>query len=195
MLGDWSMPDLALLALLQHDGAATPLLDVTTDPMVALHFACEQTSDADKDGVVLAIDVRPLRAKPFPVGETEDWSQVLAEVTSGVLGVYTPPMVTPRIMAQRSRFIFGGLTSELPYATLPMSGHVDWTKQRLGSLFQPKGGGRPTIPPIIGIRVPQEDKARIREVIDMTYGLNSETLFPDVHGFARAHATWARPLT
>jgi hypothetical protein len=34
--GDTRLPDLALLAHLQHYGAATPLLDVTTDPLIAL---------------------------------------------------------------------------------------------------------------------------------------------------------------
>jgi FRG domain len=31
------LPDMALLALLQHHGAATPLLDVSLDPMVGLY--------------------------------------------------------------------------------------------------------------------------------------------------------------
>src|SRR4051812_17076601 len=33
---DLRLPDLALLAHLQHHGAATPFLDVTVDPLVAL---------------------------------------------------------------------------------------------------------------------------------------------------------------
>lgn len=33
------LPDLALLALLQHHRAATPLMDVTLDPIVGLYMS------------------------------------------------------------------------------------------------------------------------------------------------------------
>jgi FRG domain len=51
------LPDLALLALLQHHGAATPLLDITLDPIIGLYMAVVSPSDADDeaDGVLFAI--------------------------------------------------------------------------------------------------------------------------------------------
>jgi hypothetical protein len=47
-----TLPDLALLALLQHHGAATPLLDVSLDPLVGLYMATvsPNPNDAEKDG-------------------------------------------------------------------------------------------------------------------------------------------------
>src|SRR5437763_213295 len=51
------LPDMALLALLQHHGAATPLLDLTLDPIVGLYMAVvsPNLADSEKDGVLFAI--------------------------------------------------------------------------------------------------------------------------------------------
>lgn len=51
------MTDLELLAVLQHHGAATRLLDVTTNALVAAYFAVEDNSRDDEDGVVFGVDM------------------------------------------------------------------------------------------------------------------------------------------
>ena len=50
---DRSLSDLELLAELQHYGAATCLIDFTTNALIALWFACSKESG--QDGIVVAM--------------------------------------------------------------------------------------------------------------------------------------------
>lgn len=57
--------DLQLLADLQHFGIATRLIDVISEPMTALWFACQQPSKEGviKDGLVIAINITKMQQK------------------------------------------------------------------------------------------------------------------------------------
>lgn len=180
---------LTLLALLQHSGAATPLLDVTADPLVALFFACKPGPNDDEDGVLLAIDARNNRMLQFDAASTEPWNEALQRLQdeNRTLGLYVPPMVTPRILAQRGRFIFGNTGASVEYSTLPVGRYDGWNYERLRRLFGLHGAGRPAVPPVVAIRVPSTDKSRLREVLRVTFGLTDESLFPDLAGFANAN--------
>lgn len=58
------MTPINLLALLQHYGIPTRLLDVTTNPLVALYFA---TLNSDTDGEVLAIKYKNTNVANYPM--------------------------------------------------------------------------------------------------------------------------------
>ena len=47
--------------MLQHHGTATRMLDVTTDPMIALWFACQGTEHDGTQGILFAVEVSSAR--------------------------------------------------------------------------------------------------------------------------------------
>jgi hypothetical protein len=190
--------ELTHLALLQHSGAATPLLDVTADPLVALYFACRPGQHDNRDAVLLAIDARSQRMAHFDVSWGESWTESLAHLQgqAQATGIYTPtPLVTPRLLAQRGRFIFGATPVGVPYSAVCVAERDQWDIKALWQLFGHRGPGRPAIPPVVAIRVAAAHKQPLREVLDTAFGLNQESLFPDLAGFASAHGVDAAPLS
>lgn len=101
--------DLELLAQLQHQGAATGLIDFTLDPLVALWFAC--VGHPESDGAVYVLprskvqeaDAAALRSRSlldyFYRSNMRDWS------TKPHLWCPTPTRGRPA--AQSAVFIFG----------------------------------------------------------------------------------------
>lgn len=61
---------LEVLAKMQHFGMPTRMLDVTTNPLVALYFACSDKSQIDKDGVVYSFCNMPVMWSNDPIVET-----------------------------------------------------------------------------------------------------------------------------
>ena len=54
-----------ILSKMQHYGVPTRLLDVTTNPLVALYFACDSDRNKDKDGVVFVIKTDKSKIKQY----------------------------------------------------------------------------------------------------------------------------------
>ena len=104
-----SATDLELMALLQHQGAATGLIDFTRQPLAALWFACNGASD--KDGAVYVLP-------HAEVSEIKKQGAVKTKIQSfygeNKLWSWEPPVLGNRIVAQSSVFVFGVPTIPSP---------------------------------------------------------------------------------
>ena len=100
------MPDLELLAELQHYGAATCLIDFTKNPLIALWFACHEHQD--KDGAVVAIASDDSKKFSEVADEKTKSKEITEFLQQEKIWKWTPPNVqNNRIVAQSSIFLFG----------------------------------------------------------------------------------------
>lgn len=100
------LPDLALLAMLQHHGAATPLLDVTFDPLVGLYMAVVSSvpEDEERDGVLFAVR-RP--SVTWPAYSSDKFEAVYDSLAAESVTMYSAPDVSERLRVQRGHFLIG----------------------------------------------------------------------------------------
>ena len=109
-----SHSDLELLAELQHHGAATCLIDFTTNALVALWFACRE--ELDKDGKVAAMATD--NTESFSTVSYQDLERPIEEFLykDKRLWKWEPSHLSNRIVAQQSIFVFGeGIIEERHY--------------------------------------------------------------------------------
>jgi FRG domain len=113
------------LAMLQHYGSPTRLIDVTFNPLIGLWFAVEEQWESgapkseERDGRLFAIDVtnrlinEDSARRPWEDKYSRPWvkgpSTVEAKDWSTQTFVWRPPRVDHRIAAQNSGFLLGGV--------------------------------------------------------------------------------------
>ena len=153
------LSDLDLLAELQHFGAATCLMDFSRNALVALWFACQQSSkDEEKNGKVFAVrSDDPARFKtvtPDLIEKKIDHFFELDEQGRYPLYQWEPKLQNNRIIAQHSVFVFGGAQIEAETECVVMLSSKEAILKSLA------------------------------EISDVT----EASMFPDFDGFARLHA-------
>ena len=101
---DRSLSDLELLAELQHYGAATCLIDFTTNALIALWFACSKETGQEGKVVAMATD----DIDRFSTVSYEDLNQPVKELLNQRrLWKWEPSNLNNRIVAQQSVLVFG----------------------------------------------------------------------------------------
>jgi hypothetical protein len=192
---DLRLPDLALLAHLQHHGAATPLLDVTVDPLVAMWMVGHAsgpdfTRHDDKDGLLFAIR-RPSEdhwLEPLDARLYSDFERHTGDVASHIQSVvhwYRPPAISERLRIQRGSFLIGPFTGDRP-CTLPLKFSPDrhWIHNRISQLGE---RGRPirAETDVVAFRIRAGIKEELRIWLDERAGLTQESIYP---------TPWHRPF-
>jgi hypothetical protein len=188
--GDWEV-----LARYRHNGAATRLIDITTDPFVALFMLCDDVAEKgtdDIDGLLVAVQRENLRpvSKPWL---HDSYQRMIDNPTPAAMVIATPP-IDPRIAAQRGEFMFS--TAPLPEAEapecelFPVSRPNNWSEDALAKamgaaqLTGKPGNPRKYFPNLMGIRIPKQAKPRLREMLRVHFGFTRETIYPDWAGIA-----------
>jgi hypothetical protein len=153
------------LALAQHHGMATRLLDWTKNPLAALWFGVRQPPDSEGDGVVwvftpaqgdilTADKVRTSRQGPFEGTRTQ---------------VFQPNCVTSRIVAQGGWFTVHKYLRE-EHRFIPLE------KNKIHRQHLTK------------LRIPAKVFSELRYQLDR-FGVNCASMFPDLDGICR-HVEW-----
>lgn len=185
------LPDLALLAVLQHYGAATPLLDVTTDPLIALWMIAfsdgKQPDRLDgKSGRLFGI-LRPPRERWLEPLDARAYSDVAREAASTYFW-YRAPDVTDRLAIQRGSFLLSGLNPTPSAGSntsffidegmgIELDGNEDFVSRRLKNRGS-RGNTAHRTSEVFAINVPGSLKAPLRELLADRSGLDVGSVYP-----------------
>ena len=169
------------LALGQHHGLPTRLLDWTFSPLVALHFATHQQASYDHDGVVWCVDFRrvhehlPAKLNELLCGEGADvfTTELLAEAVPSLRDFdelagdapfalfFEPPSLDDRIVTQAA--VFSVLAGTWAGLDVWLGEHPDLARR---------------------VIVPAELKWEARDRLDQA-NVTERVLFPGLDGLAR----------
>lgn len=170
------LTDLELLATLQHQGAATRLLDATLNPLIGAWFMLEDESQDDADGALFGID---------GAGKELQHDAPLQEVRTGEgLRWWRPPPIEPRILVQQAAFLAGPVPE--PVADRASVSLV-FPNADAGRLFTSNpGSGRYAKNAAWVFRVPGRVKPALRSFLADRLRIDAAWIYPDLAGFAKA---------
>jgi hypothetical protein len=179
---DTVLPDLALLALLQHHRAATPLLDVTLDPIVGLYMAVvsPDPADATKDGVLFAIRKPGREISDF---DSQSFEEIYNSL-DGKTALYSAPDVSERLRIQRGHFLLGSVSVTDSRVTIPLSLDAGSPQKDSWIWKRMKGRGVVGVKPaaattdVAVFRITAKFKGALRRWLEERSGLTPDFIYP-----------------
>ncbi|WP_350225006.1 FRG domain-containing protein [Arthrobacter sp. efr-133-TYG-120] len=194
--------DLHMLALMQHHGIPTRLVDVTHNPLTALWVACSDESLIDEPAVLIGMavsDVPVIETVPFlpkrtwgamedPIGF--DYSNALENSAANEMPFLVQPVVRDaRMTAQEGLFITASVPEQS--AATPMWGFPykgNWLPLSVVRAMKEmdidiQGSRWPSFG-MLGLIIPPEVKKMILPILENSFNRSHRTVYPDLSGFA-----------
>jgi hypothetical protein len=210
------------LAMLQHFGAPTRLVDVSFNAWIGVFFAVEEKIDngnvilEDVDSRLFAIDVsgrlinensdlrdwedeihRPWRPRAAKKLNENEW-------TTSVYA-WRPPNLDNRISAQNGGFLFGGVAGSIK----PNGNRFQFPNGLTGGAWKISEGreacclalrphkygaikGGVTAGALYTFRIKADAKKEIRDKLAKMFGYRHSTVYPDYSGFALYGTPWLK---
>lgn len=151
------------LAIMQHYGAPTRLLDLTQSPHIATYFALENRSG---DSAIFAINYHRLEELDDAVLNIENYrSRLLEELEEDFLRPYEPRITNERLVCQQGLFLVPSNNSK----------SIDWMLGQYGS------GSKQCIKFVIPASLRKQGLQRLQRM-----NISSSTLFPGIEGFCKS---------
>lgn len=184
---------LECLAELQHQGAATRLLDVTIDPMAGLWFAVNDERYWNEDGVVYAFESS--RMDQQRVSDHPSSTGLQYYGNGGLDRSYAPPSKltlvevprnSDRIKAQRGSFVLlplvAGDKTDLNYS---LDGSGSWASAQHVLASDPHSA---PCPAVLALEIPADQKPRLKDLLTRAFGFSSAEIYPDLAGYCAANS-------
>lgn len=199
-----SVTDMHLLAMLQHHGAPTRLIDITYNPLTALWFACSDQERMDRPGVLVALTISDKDMKLSSEVPPLTWAlsddpgaaglvEAMAESRrTGRNVVVEPRPKDPRMTVQEGAFITSYWPNELqegpvvglqyPYIARMMP----WVLSKVNNQITSVEGDAGERLAFTGIIVSPRLKRELLPVLSRTFNRSHRTMYPDLPGFVDA---------
>ena len=163
--------DLELLAKLQHQGAATRLLDFSKNVLIALWFCVSDTENRERVGVLFGLNTEAFAGPLENVFDFQaDYSTFFDRVcSSNKIWMIDAPNVVSRVFSQSSVFLCSkSVSSNHGYFMLP----DDERHKKIIAIS-------PTL------------KTSCLKILSECFNITPYTIFPDIEGFSKANsAQW-----
>ena len=167
----------------QHFGVPTRFLDWTSNPLVALHFAC--SSKKEKDGVVWLLNfpeylniIDPKLMEYNGTAKNDMFSQLLDNTSKIELPfIHLPCYVDARMSAQSSYFMIWGIKK------VPLEELLSNKCCNIDKLSEDTDNARQDNVLLKAI-IPAENKQKILRELDLI-GINEKSLFPGLDGIGK----------
>ena len=179
------------LSKMQHYGIPTRLVDVTIDPLYALYFAVEDIDDSSSGNVLVYLtkghDVESERVRVLSLIATLS-SLTLDEVISEYSRLYGISLSAEQVLAYSNEPVFIRHSENLKRYNERLHSQrgafLICGNTVRGKKIQRELKSLDSIKPVIVIRIPYEYKKQIKDELDIKYGINNVSVYPELPSVA-----------